>query len=189
MVVSCVVSPALLDLGEQRAPELARLQAVCRRPDRLVGSDLDVAPAVHAVQVRVRPRSLHEVGGLDAAFVDVAHAIGIHDERHEPRTAALGRDAVTGRRVRHPVLERIVELDRVRDERVRQQRSEGFGTHRNFARSTRFVLASNGFQRSPRSAMRARTLSTRKSSMAKPRSTSSHVTGVETVASGVGRTE
>jgi len=49
--------------------------------------------------------------------------------------------------------------------------------------------ASSGFQRSPSFATRAGTFLTVKSSMRMPRSTSFHVTGVETVASGQGRGE
>jgi hypothetical protein len=47
----------------------------------------------------------------------------------------------------------------------------------------------SGFHKSPVFAMRGRTLSSRKSSMVTPWATSSHVTGVDTVASLVGRTE
>ena len=46
-----------------------------------------------------------------------------------------------------------------------------------------------GFHRSPSSSRRSRTLSTRKSSMSAPASTSSHVSGIDTVAFGRGRTE
>src|SRR5260370_33379458 len=50
-------------------------------------------------------------------------------------------------------------------------------------------FASKGFHRSPSFAIRFRTLSRRKSSILTPRSSSFQVTGVETVAFGVGRTE
>src|SRR5438477_11425650 len=51
----------------------------------------------------------------------------------------------------------------------------------------RFFPAITGFHRSPSFLSRGRTLSMRKSSMRTPRSTSSHVTGTETLATGVGR--
>src|SRR5687767_2248480 len=56
-------------------------------------------------------------------------------------------------------------------------------------RFTRFVFASTGFQRSPTSSSRRTALSMRKSSIFTPPSSSSHVTGIETPANGVGRTE
>src|SRR5581483_6731848 len=49
--------------------------------------------------------------------------------------------------------------------------------------------ASIGFHRSPRRLRRSGTLAMRKSSISTPSATSSHVTGVDTVASGLGRTE
>ncbi len=68
------------------------------------------------------------------------------------------------------------------------EHAEGHPTTRN--RSTRPpALGSIGDHRSPRSRIRAGTLSTRKSSIVTPRASSSHVTGVETVACGRGRTE
>ncbi len=56
-------------------------------------------------------------------------------------------------------------------------------------RSNLFLLDATGFQRSPASRTRSRTLSMRKSSMRTPPSISSQVTGVDTDAIGVGRTE
>src|SRR6185436_6364725 len=63
------------------------------------------------------------------------------------------------------------------------------GFEKNVMRSVRPLVASNPFQRSPRLASRARTLSMRKSSIVMPLSTSAHVSGVDTVASGRGLTE
>src|SRR5262249_39921655 len=57
------------------------------------------------------------------------------------------------------------------------------------ARSKRPSEARSGAHRSPRRLMRAGTLSSRKSSIATPRSISCHVTGVDTAARGLGRTE
>src|SRR6185369_1104537 len=51
-----------------------------------------------------------------------------------------------------------------------------------FRKSNRFFAAITGFQRSPSSRTRSTTLSMRKSWMRTPSSTSSHVTGVETLA-------
>src|ERR1044071_6696219 len=56
-------------------------------------------------------------------------------------------------------------------------------------RSTRPAFFSRGANRSPVFLKRARTLSRRKSSMRTPLSISFHDTGVETQASGCGRTE
>ena len=56
-------------------------------------------------------------------------------------------------------------------------------------RSTRPFAASSGAHRSPSRRTRAGTLSMRKSSITTPRSTSAQVTGVDTAARGVGRTE
>src|SRR5215471_9060233 len=61
--------------------------------------------------------------------------------------------------------------------------------HRYFSKRTLPVRASNGFQRSPTLRTRAGTLSMRKSSIRKPRSISRHVTGVDTGARCLGRTE
>jgi ABC-type lipoprotein release transport system permease subunit len=58
-----------------------------------------------------------------------------------------------------------------------------------FSRSVRPIVSSNSAHRSPRFAIRSRTLSRRKSSVATPLASSSHVTGVDTVARGRGRTE
>src|SRR5687767_7210027 len=54
---------------------------------------------------------------------------------------------------------------------------------------TLFVFATTGFQRSPTSLSRATALSMRKSSIFTPPSSSSQVTGIDTPANGVGRTE
>jgi hypothetical protein len=62
-------------------------------------------------------------------------------------------------------------------------------TQRTRPRSNRSLLASNGAQRSPTFFTRAGTVSIRKSSVATPRSSSRHLTGVDTVARGRGRTE
>ena len=59
----------------------------------------------------------------------------------------------------------------------------------NAPRSNRPRSTSSGFHRSPSFATRAGTFSTVKFSMRIPRSTSFHVTGVDTVASGRGRGE
>src|SRR5712691_3581110 len=59
----------------------------------------------------------------------------------------------------------------------------------NNVRSSNLFFPRTGFHRSPTFATRARTLSIRKSSMRTPSSISSHVTGVDTPANGVGRTE
>ena len=61
--------------------------------------------------------------------------------------------------------------------------------HRNFSRRKRPFSSRRGFQRSPSFLTRAGTLSTRKSSIATPFSISFQVTGVETDARGLGRTE
>lgn len=60
---------------------------------------------------------------------------------------------------------------------------------KNFSSRNRPRAKSNGFQRSPSFSRRAGTLSMRKSSISIPLSISFQVTGVETVARGVGRTE
>jgi hypothetical protein len=57
------------------------------------------------------------------------------------------------------------------------------------SRLNRFCFDNKGAQRSPSFSIRLRTLSIRKSSMSMPRSISFHVTGVETIAFGVGRIE
>jgi hypothetical protein len=59
----------------------------------------------------------------------------------------------------------------------------------NFSSEKRPRVASSGFQRSPRSRTRSGTFTMVKSVMSNPASTSSHVTGVDTVAWTVGRTE
>ena len=64
-----------------------------------------------------------------------------------------------------------------------------FPASSNGRRSNRPRLAFIGAQRSPTSAKRSRTLSIRKSASSMPASTSSHVTGVDTVARGLARTE
>src|SRR4029453_8862540 len=61
--------------------------------------------------------------------------------------------------------------------------------HVSAARSKRPLGASSGFHRSPRRRRRARMFDMVKSSMRIPRSTSCQVTGVDTVASSVGRRE
>ena len=60
---------------------------------------------------------------------------------------------------------------------------------KNRPRSVRPRLPSSGFHRSPTLAIRWRTLSSLKSSICAPFSTSFHVSGVDTVARGLGRTE
>src|SRR6185437_4826836 len=61
--------------------------------------------------------------------------------------------------------------------------------HRNFFSCTRPRAASNGAHKSPSSATRSGTVSIRNASRSTPCSTSSQLTGVDTVARGVGRTE
>ena len=70
--------------------------------------------------------------------------------------------------------------------RVRRRERQG---QKNFSNGNLPLGERRGFQRSPSFAKRAGALSTRKSSMATPFSISSQVTGVETVARGLGRTE
>ena len=77
------------------------------------------------------------------------------------------------------------------DERLGQVEVEVGNVHepKNRPRFTRPLTAFRGFQRSPTFLIRARTLSSRKASMATPFSTSAHVSGVDTDAVDVGRTE
>src|SRR4030095_12196077 len=63
------------------------------------------------------------------------------------------------------------------------------GNHTNFSKENRPRFFSKGAQRSPSLATRAGIFRIVKSSIRTPRSTSRHVTGVETVAFGLGRTE
>ena len=86
----------------------------------------------------------------------------------------------------------------VREIEVEIARSQGHGVrpftvvHLREKKRSRFVrsfAASRGFQRSPTLAIRCRTLSILKSSSCTPFSSSFHVTGVDTVANGLGRTE
>src|SRR5262249_53550796 len=73
------------------------------------------------------------------------------------------------------------------DEKERER--EAFHLANKRPRSNRFFPAITGFQRSPTFLSRASALSIRNASMRTPRSTASHVTGMETLATGVGRTE
>src|SRR5439155_12440974 len=73
-------------------------------------------------------------------------------------------------------------MGRKRDARL------GIALH-TFSIPVRARFASSGAHRSPRRRTRAGRLSMRKSSIAIPCSTSAQVTGVETAARGVGRTE
>src|SRR5882672_3534360 len=83
---------------------------------------------------------------------------------------------------------RWVELEQLSLDGARDSLSEVEG-YTNLLKSVRPRDASSGFQRSPTFAIRSRTLSSRKSSIRTPRATSDHSSGVDTVASGVGRTE
>src|SRR5450759_3464709 len=137
-------------------------------------------------------------------------AAGAEDDRAEPVPLRLEEPFVAGR---NPVdalrlhrrkrrLDRKIELRETRPGRLRgrsrwlcahaEARFAGFffgaGVSKTFDRSNLF-LPTTGFQRSPTFATRCRMLSMRKSSTRTPCSTSSHVTGVETPANGVGRTE
>lgn len=99
----------------------------------------------------------------------------------EPRLPALGR------RMLRDQIRRQLEI-----EITRVQRPLTFAPYvpeKNLSRLVRPLLVSSGFQRSPTFLMRWRTVSIVKSSMRIPFSISFHVTGVETVASGLGRTE
>src|SRR6185437_3200963 len=62
-------------------------------------------------------------------------------------------------------------------------------SHRNSCSFTRPRAERRGFHKSPSSATRSGTVSIRNASRSTPRSTSSQLTGVDTVARGVGRTE
>ncbi len=81
-----------------------------------------------------------------------------------------------------------------------RQLVSGLGLHRRVGKAKRELHASaprskrprearSGFQRSPSRASRARMFRMVKSAILNPRSTSAHVTGVDTVASSVGRSE
>lgn len=72
---------------------------------------------------------------------------------------------------------------------LRRLATAAFGGPSRLRKSKRPRLAFIGAQRSPTRANLSRTLSSRKSSISTPVSTSSHVTGVETVARGFARTE
>ncbi len=104
------------------------------------------------------------------------------------RLAALGRRACAissrGRSKSKSLVRNDTDVDhiRARPTRVHLRDEERSRLVRPFA-------ASSGFHRSPSFAMRSRTLSSRKSSIRTPFSTSSHVSGVDTVAFGFGRTE
>src|SRR5262245_9894655 len=71
----------------------------------------------------------------------------------------------------------------------RGRTARGIALYTNALRSNRPRDESKGFQRSPTRATRAGTFRIVKSSRRIPRSTSFQVTGVDTVASGRGRTE
>ena len=81
----------------------------------------------------------------------------------------------------------------LRDQRLGQLEVEVGNVHvaepKNVERSNRPRAARSGFHRSPAFSIRARTLSRRKSSIATPFSTSAQVSGVDTEAVAVGRTE
>src|SRR5947207_11957952 len=100
--------------------------------------------------------------GQDASFAT---------EVQQPSARALGRRFLRDQ----PGWEREIELGHVH--------------YTNFPKFTRPRAARSGFQRSPIFATRDGTLRIVKSSMRTPRSTSRHVTGAETLASGLGRTE
>ena len=77
----------------------------------------------------------------------------------------------------------------LRDQLGRQLEIEVGNVHRYFPRSNRPRAESSGFHKSPRRATRFGTFFMVKSSIRTPRSISFQVTGVDTVASGRGRTE
>ena len=96
------------------------------------------------------------------------------------------------RRSAHTKTVKTVELSsKLARSEIFKMRRDGsnWNIYTNLLRSVRPRDASSGFQRSPTFAILSRTLSRRKSSMRTPRATSVHSSGVETVASGVGRTE
>src|SRR4030095_4649240 len=106
-------------------------------------------------------------------------------------TAAALRDLVDGARARAAVTH-ATSGSRGAGAADRAQRPGLPRSTRREARavkSKRALGALRGAQRSPSSAMRAGTLSMRKSSISKPRATSAQVTGVDTGARGRGRTE
>lgn len=126
--------------------------------------------------------------------------IGVQRHALDPRLPRQVTD-IAGMNLRGQGTERLVA--RLDDVAVMLQRStnagEGAGLHGNddvpgtvytyLPRLKRPRGRSSGFQRSPSVATRAGTLRVVKSSMRMPRWTSCHVTGVDTVASGLGRTE
>jgi DNA-directed RNA polymerase specialized sigma24 family protein len=97
----------------------------------------------------------------------------------------------TLRRAREAAKRKAAESPRRRRVGRRVRRADTYDWfHRNVLyKSTRFVFASTGFHRSPACSSRETALSIRKSSIFTPRSTSSHVTGIDAPANGVGRTE
>ncbi len=113
--------PSLLDDLGERAPQLLRPAPGVGRANQPVRPDRDVPPALHAIEVRGRTREPLELADRHAGIRDEAHAGRPHRQRHEPGIAARGRP-FRARAVRHLPLELVVELDRERDERVRQQR-------------------------------------------------------------------
>ena len=98
---------------------------------------------------------------------------------HALTVAARSRIEVRGSAATGPVIPRISARIALKNRLLHTKRSS----------RTRPLLASKGFQRSPRLDRRAGTLAKWKSSMARPRSISSQVTGVDTAAAGCGRTE
>ncbi len=132
--------PALLDVPEQRSPDLLRLPPGRRRADdpvptkpssaspsvplRLrrrvgrVGADEHVSPPLHTTQRREHSRFRQLDGRRKLtdcdALADDAHEVRPHHQRHaEPATkAGLGE----------PALELVVELDRERNQHLGQRR-------------------------------------------------------------------
>ena len=135
----------------------------------------------------------HESAGAEAG----EHLLHVGEITRE-RLARLGLEpdgiAVAEGEAAEAVPFRLEEPVRTSGElvgRLRLHRFEGKAEREahSFSRSNRPRFCSSGFQRSPILATRAGTLSRRKSATSKPFSISSQVTGVETAASGLGRTE
>jgi len=175
---------------------------------RVVGIDVD-APVLERARTTLfagqndHPRVTHEktfdraagrvampeeATGKNAGVVEDEQVAGAQEplEVCEHRVLDGASVAAQHQQPRPPALLRFL-----RDQRLGKLEIEIGNLHdrKNIPRLVRPFAALSGFHRSPTLAIRARTLSRRKASMATPFSTSAHVIGVDTDAVAVGRTE
>ena len=142
---------------------------------------LDRAATRHAVSEQTRREDARIIQHQKITAIEMGRELldgrvlprtGRATDDDEARCAALGRRMLSDQLLR----EIEIELAEVHDPKKRP-------------RSVRPRLPRIGFHRSPTLAIRRRTLSSLKSSMCAPFSTSFHASGVDTVARGLGRTE